>query len=118
MLLVEDTVLVSMFDKCLILLVAKWTSCNTAVISSSCYKLVIVNLVTTCYVRAISNLLGHPMELSTLLQDANNLFQICPTTGSKQFENSTRTCSKITCDDTCDDTCSHVILEHVHVEFL
>ena len=54
---------------------------NTVVISSSCYKLVVVSLVATCYVQAISNLFGQfvtisPMKLSTLFQDPNNLY-IC-----------------------------------------
>ena len=90
-----------------------WTSCNTTVISSSCYWLVAVNLVAMFYVQAISDLLeqllflsdegpmletlDHTirigstptflyfrfviirfislMKLSTLLQDANNLYQ-------------------------------------------
>ena len=50
----------------------------------------IVNKVATCYVQAISDLLGQlvasPTKLSTLLQDANNLLQICQTTGNKQCE--------------------------------
>ena len=59
-------------------------SCNTAVISPSCYKLVVVNLgVATCYVQAMSGVLGQlvtsPIKLSSLLQDANNLFQIWQT---------------------------------------
>ena len=44
---------------------------NTVVISSSCYKLVVVSLVVTCYMQAISDLLEQlvtsPMKLSTLL---------------------------------------------------
>ena len=53
------------------LVVSLWSSCNTVVISSSCYKLACCRQ-STCYVQAISDLLGQlvtsPMKLSTLLQ--------------------------------------------------
>jgi hypothetical protein len=52
----------------------------TRLFVTSCYKLVITNLVT-CYVQTISDLLeqlvASLLTSSTLLQDDNNLFQTC-----------------------------------------
>ena len=49
---------------------------------TSCYKLFVVNLLTTCYVRTTSDFLLEQfvailLASSTLLQDDNNSFQIC-----------------------------------------
>jgi hypothetical protein len=48
---------------------------------TSCYELVVVNLLTTCYVQTISDLLeqlvASLLASSTLSQDDNNLFQTC-----------------------------------------
>jgi hypothetical protein len=54
---------------------------------TSCYKLFVVNLLTTCYVRTTSDFLLEQfvailLASSTLLQDDNNLFQICQQLGS------------------------------------
>jgi hypothetical protein len=47
---------------------------------TSCYELVLINLLTTCYVQTISDLLeqlvASLLASSTLLQNDNNLFQI------------------------------------------
>jgi hypothetical protein len=61
------------------------TSCsnktNTNLFVTSCYELVVINLLTTCYVQTISDLLeqlvASLLASSTLLQDDNNLFQTC-----------------------------------------
>ena len=48
---------------------------------TSCYELVVNNLLTTCYVQTTSDLLeqlvASLLASSTLLQDDNNLFQTC-----------------------------------------
>ena len=73
------------------------TSCETTLMVSVLevevkLNLPIVNPISNLlrYVQVISDLLGQlvtsPMKLSTLLQDANNLFQICRTTGNKRCD--------------------------------
>ena len=51
------------------------------------YELVVMNLLTTCYVQTISNLLqqlvASLLASSTLLQDDNNLFQTNPQLGTR-----------------------------------
>ena len=76
------------------LAVSLWTNCKpTAIISSSFYKLVVVNLVAICYVQAISDLLRQLIVTKSnevvdlvIYTRCDNLFQICQTTGNKQWE--------------------------------
>ena len=76
------------------LAVSLWTNCKpTAIISSSFYKLVVVNLVAICYVQAISDLLRQLIVTKSnevvdlvIYTRCDNLFQICQTTGNKQCE--------------------------------
>ena len=67
------------------------TSCsNKTVRNKLLYELVVINLLTTCYVQTISDLLeqlvASLLASSTLLQDDNNLFQACQQLGDKQCE--------------------------------
>jgi hypothetical protein len=56
------------------------------------YELVVVNLLTTCYVQTISDLLeqlvASLLASSTLLQDDNNLFQTCQQLGTRSANTS------------------------------
>jgi hypothetical protein len=59
---------------------------------TSCYELVVINLLTTCYVQTISDLLeqlvASLLTSSTLLQDDNNLFQTCQQLGTSSANTS------------------------------
>ena len=59
-------------------------------IVKSCYELVVINSLTTCYVQTISDFLKQLvtslLSLSVLLQDDNNSVPDLSTTGNKQCE--------------------------------
>jgi hypothetical protein len=59
---------------------------------TSCYELVVINLLTTCYVQTIPDLLEQLvtslLPSSTLLQDDNNLFQTCQQLGTSSANTS------------------------------
>ena len=50
---------------------------------TSCYELVVINLLTTCYVQTVSDVLEQVVaRLLALLQNDNNLFQTCQRLGT------------------------------------
>ena len=59
---------------------------------TSRYELVVINLLTTCYVQTISDLLeqlvANLLASSILLQDDNNLFQTCQQLGTSSANTS------------------------------
>jgi hypothetical protein len=59
---------------------------------TSCYELDVINLLTTCYVQTISDLLeqlvASLLASSTLLQDDNNLLQTCQQLGTSSTNTS------------------------------
>ena len=63
-----------------------------AVRVTGCYELVVIKLLTTCYVQTISDLLeqlvASVLTSSTLLQDDNSLFQTCQQLGSSSANTS------------------------------
>jgi hypothetical protein len=72
------------------------TSCsnktNTAVRNKLLYELVVINLLTTCYVQTISDLLEQLVAILltslTLLQNGNNLFHTCQQLGTSSANTS------------------------------
>jgi hypothetical protein len=78
---------------------------------TSCYELVVMNLLTTCYVQTISELLeqlvASLLASSTLLQDDNNLFQTCQQLGTSSANTSAnkllQICSQVV------ELCSHCL---------